>query len=56
MAKMLIKHEANPSALLTSSPSALFCIKHEQGNALTILKNFQTNTLIEACSLVRLDS
>ena len=40
MAKMLIKHEVKPSALLASRPvpSALFHVKHEQGNAYTILR------------------
>ena len=48
MAEMLIKHEAKPSALLASRlvPSALFRIKHEQGNAFTILKNFQRKASI----------
>ena len=32
--------------------SALFCVKHEQGNASTILKNFQRNALIKMCLLV----
>ena len=27
-------------------PSALFCVKHEQGKAFTILKNFQRNASI----------
>ena len=33
-------------------PSAVFRIKHKQGYALTILKNFQRNALIKTCSLV----
>ena len=33
-------------------PSALFRVKQEQGNAFTILKNFQRNALIKTCSLV----
>ena len=28
------------------APSALFCVKHKQGNAFTILKNFQRNASI----------
>ena len=32
--------------------SALFCIEHKQGNAFTILKNFQRNALIKTCSLI----
>ena len=46
MAEMLIKHEAKPSAL--------FRVKQEQGNAFTILKNFQRNALIKTCLLVQM--
>ena len=30
------------------APSALLCIKHDQGDALTILKNFHLNTNVTA--------
>ena len=39
-----IEHEARDQDALQHQghmPSALFHVKHEQGNALTILKNFQ---------------
>ena len=44
-AEMLVKHEANLSALLASRPHAkcLVCVKHKQGNASTILKSFCFN-------------
>ena len=35
-------------------PSALFRVKQEQGNAFTILKNFQRNALVKTCLLVQM--
>ena len=33
-------------------PGAIFLVKHVQGNAFAILKNFERNALIKMCSLV----
>ena len=53
MAEMLIKHKAKPSAYTVSRlhTKCFICVKHKQGNVLTISNNFQRNTLIKMCLL-----
>ena len=50
------KHGARTAKMLIvlyyHIPSASFCIKHEQGNTLFILKNFQVNFTIKMRLLV----